>query len=189
MKTEDGYPLFDEKRAPWPVFEEEGMECDVPSAKLIELDLVIALQATWTRDHKVPVYAWVRYEIEGPVIGPRWTYETCERWAEGQPFPDPHGERHLPWCDDGDCEWLASEPQNTRLRFHFLSCECEIDTQTWLPTGRKVWTRKRYVDYDEVRGVGVGHDDDLHYEWHIDEAGGFKRDTSTQAPFIERDLR
>lgn len=186
-KTGDGFPLFDPFRAPWPKFAEEGRECHVPAAELKDLRLEIRLQESWTRDDNARVYAWVEYDIKGFFVGPKYTYSTCFRDATIQPHPDWNATKHLPWCDDGDCEWFASDPQETRLEFHFLSCECEFD-QSMNYTGRKVWTRKRFVDKAVVQGVQDR--DHGPYTWHIvnfqfRETSGYH----TQAGWIEDDLR
>jgi RHS repeat-associated protein len=150
---------------PWPDLEFEGMECHEQPAKLKKLNLEVIMpdaNTGWTSH--VPVELWVDWEIEGVYIGPRWTYGTCFRYAP-QPFADypmwnnpihpgvwekPAG--HIPGCDDGNCKFNACDPQLTQLVFHFLSCECEIDSASFEYTGRKIWTRKVYVDEVTING-------------------------------------
>jgi RHS repeat-associated protein len=165
-------------RPKWPEFPEEGTECSVPPAEIefVVLGITLKTASTGWTDY-VPVKATIDWRIKGTYIGPRWIYSTCERGAP-QLHPDPHGKSggQIPWCDDGDCEFNACDPQITAVHFHFLSCECEW-TEEGRPTGKTVWTRKRYIDTATVEGdrSAIGR-----WTWSVINSQPFSQDRSDQ---------
>jgi RHS repeat-associated protein len=167
-----GQTRFDNHLPPQQQLEGEGEECTAASAKLVNLELNIALSQTWTSYSVVPVTASVDWEIEGFYIGPVYSYKTCTRSIAAQlPRIDPYGEGHIPWCDNGDCSFTASTPQHTAVWLDFLTCECELNLDNFSPTGRKVWTRSAYQLENVVRGTQriIGG-----YDWSI-EKGSLSR--------------
>jgi RHS repeat-associated protein len=130
-----------------PDFSEEGEECHVAPAELVDLSIRGSFdKSTYTTNPEstLPMTFWHSYTVEGFFIGPHWAWETCHR-GSGQPHPDPKREGDIPWGHNANPLKFASvRGQVLELHFHILSCECEYDSETLTPTGKRVWVRMRY---------------------------------------------
>jgi hypothetical protein len=161
---------------PYQFFPLEGEDCFLPSTELKDLELSGSFTKTnYTTDPSktVPFAAWISYKFSNEFyIGPQWSYETCYRDSLAQPVSDPYGVGHLPWCDNGNCNFSSSRQQVLEVRFHFLSCECELNDNL-LPSGRKKWTRIRYVD-----SIFIHAESSLfgNFNWEVKPSPGFFKD-------------
>jgi RHS repeat-associated protein len=130
-----------------PKFEEEGEECNLPSAEFIELKLSGSFDVqSWTSGgtphQSLPVTFWFDYKIKGFYLGPHWAWETCLRDPTVQPHTDPNGEGDIPWGHNvSPLKFLAVRQQLVELHFHYLSCECDGEN-LYNFSGRRIWKLK-----------------------------------------------
>jgi len=177
-------PTLDGECPPVPLFDEEGEECYVDSAKLTKLGLRANIWSRvdtiggghtskrWSDREKsvgtghyswVASEAWVDWKINGQYIGPKWRYSTCLRCQ--QAHADCRSCGYLDWCDDHNCAFRACNPQLVDLDFYYLSCECERGADG-TETGRKVWEKKHWHDQITIRGENRSLTPNWLPSWH-----------------------
>jgi RHS repeat-associated protein len=122
-----------------PSFSEEGKECNSDPVKASDVKMKVtgtfpSGNKTGGKDH-VDVSIAFAWKIEGSnaYVGPKWKYHTCFRCAAAQAVPNTGNCAYIPRCNDqASCNFVACDPQSTRVDMWYLSCECKDGKKTWV---------------------------------------------------------